>query len=107
MQINFLLTPNDELDFMKIENEAILVPMFWLNETMQLDEETAQDVYSNSVLPLKIVNAIQYTLFAIGGALVLCSTIIIIYKFLFGADILNGKIEQETKNTKNLDSAAL
>ena len=81
------------------------MPMFWLNETMQLDAETAQDVYDKSgwfrlvrefqildvligfnssdligltinlVKPMKIVNSLQYTMFAVGGALIIIALI--------------------------------
>merc|ERR1719219_2425062 len=61
--------------FMTLKDEAIPVPMFWTNETMKLDEETTEDVYNNSVFPMKVVNAIQYTLFALGGALILIAFI--------------------------------
>ena len=74
MQVNFLLTPNPELDFMTLE-KPIVMPMFWLNETMQLDAVTAQEVYDKSVKPMKIVNSLQYTMFAVGGALILISII--------------------------------
>lgn len=74
MQVNFLLTPNPELEFMTLE-KPITMPMFWLNETMQLDAVTAQEVYDKSVKPMKIVNSLQYTMFAVGGALIIISII--------------------------------
>ena len=39
---------------MTLKDEAIPVPMFWTNETMKLDEETTEDVYNNSVFPMKV-----------------------------------------------------
>ena len=69
--------------------------MFWLNETMQLDAETAQEVYDKSVAPMKIVHALQYTMFAVGGALILVSII----DTLFCKD--DGKIEDEKEKVEN------
>ena len=88
MQVNFLLTPNPELDYMTLDR-PITMPMFWLNETMQLDAVTAKEVYDKSVAPMKIVNALQYTMFAVGGALIIISII----DALFCKD--DGKIEDE------------
>ena len=67
--VNFLLTPNEQLDFMTLK-EAIPMPMFWLNETMKLDAGTTEDMYQKSIKPLKITTSLQYSLFAIGGLLV-------------------------------------
>jgi len=72
LQVNFLLTPNDQLDFMPLK-EAIPMPMFWLNETMKLDAGTTEEMYEKSIKPLKITTSLQYSLFAIGGFLVLIS----------------------------------
>ena len=69
-QVNFLLTPNKQLEFMTLE-EPIPMPMFWLNETMMLDEGTTADMYEKSIKPMKIVTSLQYSLFALGGLLVL------------------------------------
>ena len=88
MQVNFLLTPNPELEFMTLDR-PIVMPMFWLNETMQLDAVTAQEVYDKSVKPMKIVTSLQYTMFAVGGALILIS---IIDALCCGDD---GKVEDE------------
>ena len=93
MQVNFLLTPNAELDYMTLDR-PITMPMFWLNETMQLDAETAQEVYDKSVAPLKVVHALQYTMFAVGGALLLVSII----DTLFCKD--DGKIQDESEKEK-------
>ena len=46
------------------------MPMFWLNETMKLDAETTEDMYQKSIKPLKITTSLQYSLFAVGGLLV-------------------------------------
>ena len=49
------------------------MPMFWLNETMKLDAGTTEEMYEKSIKPLKITTSLQYSLFAIGGLLIVIS----------------------------------
>ena len=39
--------------------QPLVLPLFWTNETMKLDEETAKFIYDASVKPMKIATALQ------------------------------------------------
>ena len=75
----------------EVKNEdAVVWPIFWSNETMkviiytkffyiwwllQLDDETARSLYEASVKPMKIGTSLQYTMFALGGFLILIAIV--------------------------------
>ena len=60
---------------MTLTEQAIPMPMFWLNETMKLDSKTTEEMYEKSIKPLKVTTSLQYSLFAIGGFLILAGLI--------------------------------
>jgi len=77
IQINFLVKRDDRITFMSdVKNEdAVVWPIFWSNETMKLDDDTARSLYEASVKPMKIGTSLQYTMFALGGFLILIAIV--------------------------------
>ncbi|XP_066525028.1 platelet glycoprotein 4 [Hoplias malabaricus] len=73
LQINMMYGPSKEIKILnQIKNNTIF-PIVWLNETAELDDETADRIKSELFDRIKMLEVVQITLIVIGGAvLVLC-----------------------------------
>lgn len=101
VQINFLVTPDERIEMLSSVAQPLVLPIFWTNETMKLDEATTKLVYEASVKPMKIAKSLQYTLFAIGGLLLLLS----IVDFIHGWRNEKNKTENFEKSEEKAEKA--
>jgi len=76
VQISLEIQPL-KLDYFK-DRQHYLFPAFWANEHTQLDQALADDLFSQLLTPLKIIEVAKWTVLGVGVALIIAAAVVFI-----------------------------
>ncbi|KAK7097188.1 lysosome membrane protein 2-like [Littorina saxatilis] len=72
VQLNAYLTKIPHIKDTTNIHPYIILPILWLDESAKIDDKSASDFKSEVLMPLKIADAVQYGLIALGVFLLTC-----------------------------------
>jgi len=79
IQMNVEIFPIPGIEFLQNRTRTIL-PIFWADEAVAMDEDNADDLKKSLITPLRIVNASKWAVIALGGVLFISGLLIFIFK---------------------------
>ncbi|XP_076446440.1 lysosome membrane protein 2-like isoform X2 [Babylonia areolata] len=78
LQLNAYLNKTADIKDLEKLSDYVVLPILWLSESATIDDKSAKDFKSEVLLAVKVTEAVQYGLIALGVFLLICWIIVIL-----------------------------